>query len=57
MAPKVRETANSRKAREGPQLPLPPTWRPQNSADPIMQRYPLRKEALQSPIGNRLLVM
>jgi len=44
MAPKVRETANSRKAREGPQLPLPPTQRPRNSADPIMQRYPLRKE-------------
>jgi len=52
-APKVRETANSRKAREGPQLPLPPTQRPRNSADPIMQRYLLRKEVLPKPFPAR----
>jgi len=52
-APKVRETANYRKAREGPQLPLLPTWRPRNSADPITQRYPLRKEALPKPFPAR----
>jgi len=40
----VRETATSRKAREGPQLPLPPTQRPRQSAEPITQRYLLRKE-------------
>jgi len=53
MAPKVRETANSRKARQGPQLLLLPTQRPQNSADPIMQRYPLRKEVLSKPFPAR----
>ena len=50
---KVRDTANSRKAREGPQVPLPPTRRPRQSAEPITQRFPLRTEVPLRPIPVR----